>query len=356
LTPRPLPPYLLEHMLWEDEINPIWPATAFILHRNLAKYNFPAKLQELPMKQILEIVKNALLQTPGLSDPLFLKAEDLSPVDKEFLFEHFMCLEGFQNSAQGQGFFIDKSAKFFASINIGNHLQLQLVDSEGNWESGWNRLSQIETAIGTKLDFAYSPRFGYLTSQPSCCGTGLIVLVYLHLPALIHTGQLQEVLSKEKQEEIVAVGIEGPIDGLVGDLLVLRNNATLGLTEENILHTLHMTALKLIVAEKTTRNKLQQENNSLIKDQVSRAFGLLVHSYQLETKEALAALSLLKLGLDLGWISGTSDKKLNEIFFKCRRAHLAHLFDEKSLEQQEIPRKRAEYLHKEIQGIQLKTE
>ena len=39
-----LPSALLEHIPWEAGSNPIWPATAFTVHRNLNRFNFPPKL------------------------------------------------------------------------------------------------------------------------------------------------------------------------------------------------------------------------------------------------------------------------------------------------------------------------
>jgi protein arginine kinase len=115
--------------------------------------------------------------------------------------------------------------------------------------------------------------------------------------------------------------------------------------------------MKLMAIEKTLRSHLKNENNAEIKDLVSRSFGLLLHSYQLQTKEALGALSLMKLGLNLDWIEGISDAKLNTLFFQCRRAHLLHLLNEQQIvDPQEVARKRAEFLHKNMQGTILKIE
>jgi protein arginine kinase len=352
-----LPQSLLEHMPWEKESNPIWLATSFLLHRNLAKFNFPPKMDERQSQQTLSSLKDQLLRSSLLENPILLKAEEVSAIDKEFLFEHFLCMDGFQNTLSGQGFIIDNTGHFLAELNIQDHLQIQYNDSMGGWEKVWNKLSELETAIGSAVEFSYSPKFGYLTSDPSLAGTGLSVKAFLHLPALIHTGQLLEVVTKQKEEEITAMGMGGNLDELIGDLVVINNSYTLGISEEAILHSIHSMAMKLMALEKTLRSHLQNENNPAIKDQVSRSFGLLLHSYQLQTKEALGALSLMKLGLDLDWIGGITDAKLNTLFFQCRRAHLLHTLNEQqSGDPQEISRKRAEFLHKNMQGVVLKIE
>ncbi len=352
-----LPQAILDHLPWEKETNPIWLSSSFTLHRNLARYLFPPKLDEKQMQQIASALKELLLKSPTLKSPVLLKAEDTSVIDKEYLYEHYFTVDGFQNALAGQGFVVDDSGKFMAQLNVGDHLQLQLIDCEGSWEKTWNQLNQMETEIGSAQDFAFSPKFGYLTSDSALCGTGLIVQAHLHLPALIHTHQLQEALLKQKEEGLVTSGMGGAANEFVGDIVVIGNAYTLGVNEETIIHSVESLAMKLMALEKTLRAHLQHENNGEIKDQVSRAFGLLLHSYQLQTKEALDALSLMKLAINLDWVAGMTDAQINALFFQCRRAHLLHLLGEQQQsDPQEIARKRAEFLHKHMQGVSLKFE
>ncbi len=238
-------------------------------------------------------------------------------------------------------------------MNLKNHLQLQLIDTSGDIHTAWSQLAGLEMEIGKTLEYAFSPKFGYLTSDPTLSGTALQGRLYLHVPALHHTGQLHEVLGQQKEDEVMTMGLEGALDDLVGDFLILKNRYTLGVTEESMLHSLQTTAMKLMAAEKALRSHLKETGNPEMKDLVSRAYGLLVHSYQLQTKEALNALSALKLGLDLGWISGISNQAINTLFFKCRRAHLAQLLNEKTLDTHDMPHKRAEFIHKALQGMTL---
>jgi len=353
-SPLSLPPYLQEQLLWEQENNPLWPASTFILRRNLAKFPFPSKLDENSMRQVEGILATALTSISHLDTPTFLKAEELSALDKEFLYEHFLCRESFQNMSKGQAFVVDRSSRFLALINSEDHLQLHLVDSKGDWEKAWAFLSEIDTALSSSLEFAFSPRFGYQTSDLGFLGTGLEIFCYLNLPALIHTKELEETLLKQKEEGIDAGGILGTPEDLVGDLVVLNNRYTLGVSEDHILHALHSTSSKLILAEKAVRDHLKQEASVDMKDHVARAFGLLVHSYQLQAKEAMNALSMLKFGLDLGWVEGISLQKIRELFFNCQHAHLTYALKRQEISHEEVAKKRAEYLHAHIKNIQLK--
>src|SRR5580700_8472592 len=140
-----LPPSLLAHTPWENGTNPIWLATSYLLHRNLGKFNFPPKMDERQFEQIMTSLNDSLHRL--IEGSLLVKAEEISALDKEYLFEHFLCMEGFQNTLHGQGFVVDGTGSFLAKLNIQNHLQMQLIDTLGSWEKVWNQLSEIETAI-----------------------------------------------------------------------------------------------------------------------------------------------------------------------------------------------------------------
>jgi protein arginine kinase len=343
-----LPDAILNHIPWDKHSNPIWPATSFFLHRNISKYQFAHKLNEAQSLQVLDILKPPLLHLSELKNPLCLKAEELSALEKEFLCEHFLCKEGWQNASKGLAFILDHSAHFLAVLNFQDHLLLQWVDCKNAWEKAWEALNTIETSISQQIDYAFSPRFGYLTADPHLCGTGLLVMCYLHLPALISSNQLVQVLDSQKEESVLAHGMLGHMEELVGDFIILQNKFTLGLTEESILRDLHLTATKLILSEKTLRHQYKENNPPEMKDIISRSYGLLMHSYQLQTKEALNAISKIKLGIDLGWIKGITDDQINEIFFRCRRAHLSQSHQEISLNKKELAHTRAEFLHSQL--------
>ncbi len=351
-----LPPTLLDHTLWEKQSNPIWLGTSFSLHRNLARSFFPGKLAQAELQRTLLSLCDGLLTLPQLNHASLLKAEELTPMDKEYLYEHFLSSRSFENTSNGQGFIVDDSGQFLALLNIQDHLQIQWSDSEGTWESAWERLSKIEAELSKRAEFAYSPRFGYLTSDPHLCGTGLIVKAYLHIPALIHSKKLQELLQQEKEESVEATGLGEHEDLWIGDILILRNRFTLGVSEENILSTIHGAAMKWMGAEKSIRKELASQENSAIKDEVCRAYGLLTHSYELKTQEVLEALSLLNLGCDLNWVTGISPMQLDTLFFRCQRAHLLNTLEKQEATASEIPHLRAQFLHEQMRPVSCKLE
>jgi protein arginine kinase len=339
---------------WEENDNSIWLASTISFFRNVEKFKFPGKMSAERRKQLIALVSKEILASPSLKNPFLCRSEELTPTEKEFLVEHFLTMQGFQQAHSGEAFILDVTGEFLASLNMRDHIHLQLLDTRGELENSWNRLVKIETSLGKALNYSFSPRFGFLTADPKECGTALQIFLFLQLPALLHTEKLESTLSKYGDDAISITGLQGDPHELIGDILAVHNNYTLGLTEENIISSLRTFATKMIVEERSERSRLHHEDNTAVKDKISRAYGILLHSFQIETIEALNALSLIKLGVELGWVTGLTMRELNALTFSCRRGHLMKEFDS-SIAKEEIGHKRSEFIHKQLKNLVLKT-
>lgn len=347
-------PIIHQNKPWQNNDNNIWLASTINLHRNIEKFNFPGKLSTDRRRQVVSLLSKDILAMDFLSNPVLIRAEEIGPLEKEFLVEHFLSNDNFIQAHSGEAFIVDDTGQFLASFNLRDHLHLQLIDCKGELESTWNKILKIETTIGQNISFAYSAKYGFLTADMGNCGTALVVSIYLQLPALVHTEKLDEILEKNADENIALFGIQGDPTEIIGDVLVVQNNYTLGVTEETIISNLRAFTTKMLVEENSSRNLIRTNNSVDAKDKISRAFGILTHSYQIDAIEALNAISLLKLGVELGWVTGISREAINRLFFNCRRSHLLSQFPEKTnLSQEEIIHKRAEFIHKTLQETRL---
>lgn len=346
-------PQLYRNKPWEDNENNIWLASTINLYRNLEKFLFPAKLEKEKRDQIISVVSRKLLQSKNLIKPTLIKTEELGPIQKEYLVEHFLSSQGFHRAHSGEAFILDDTGTFLATLNVNNHIQFELIDCRGELESAWNHIVKIEAELGSEVNYSFSSKFGFLTADTMNCGTGFILKIFLQPSALIHTGLIDEVLSKIKIEGITLTGLQGNPNEIIGDIYTVTNQYTLGLTEENIISSIRLFITKLMVEENTLRTHLRKEENAIVMDKVSRAYGILIHSYQIGAVEALNSISLLKLGADLGWLEGVTPNELNRLFFDCRMAHLLSKFDYE-VNQDKLQHMRAEFIHKTLQKAKLK--
>lgn len=307
---------------WDNNTQGIWLASTLTLHRNIAKFHFPNQLGTAQRGQIFTFLKSEILKLNGLRDPIVLRGETLKAVEKEFLLEHYLTVQSFNQAYLGEGFAIDTSGQFLATINLGEHLKLQSTCIDEDLFRSLERLIALESQLSRQVNFAFSSKFGFLNADPMRCGTGLSINCFMHLPALEETGILIDTLAKQRENGVEFFGIGGKPESYVASIVVVRNTCSLGWSEEKITSVLHSAATRLIAAEKRARLELKTRRSEKVVDRICRSFGLLRYSYQLHTSEALEALGLMKLALDMGWLKGIAQASLNQLLFQLRRAHL----------------------------------
>ncbi len=329
---------------WEKNSNAIWLASTISLYRNIDKFHFPQHLNKEKKENISNLIIDALKEQPSLKNAQVFAGEKVSPLERDFLMEHFLVFDTARESQYGRAYVTEQTGSIFIQVNAHDHMQLHIVDPEGKLEESLEKLFVIERGVEEKLPFAFSNKFGYLTADASRCGTGLIVESFVHIPAIVQTGLYEEEIGKESAEGISFSGLQGMPEELIGDLLVVKNKWTVGLKEENIISSSRAAVLRVVAKEQAVREKLVRDKEEALVDKISRAIGTLQNSFTIDTSETLQAISLVKLGIELGWVEGIPHEKVNELFFDSRRAHLATRLKIDLSVTPQIHKERAEFL------------
>ncbi len=336
---------------WKNESSPIWLATHFTVSRNLASYSFPQMLKEKDAAKVAEKLKKKLLGSKQLNNPQYCNIDELTSAQKEYLCDYFYLPTGITQSVAHQGVIVDDTTQFLALINQNNHLSLRYIESGCDWNETWNRLMQCESELEKALHFAFSPKFGFLSADPIRSGTGLTTQTFLHLPALIFAEALPKFLREERSPEVIIKGLNGDGEEFIGDLVIVENSYSLGVSEDQILDKVHSISTKLMLSELELRKQIRESAPGELLDKIGRFFGILKHAQRIDTKEAMAALSLLKLGLHLGYIKGIDDKQLNACYFTCRRGSIMQNEQITSLDA--VPFRRASLLKETLDHVEL---
>lgn len=343
---------IAEHK-YSQPTNPTWPVTTLSLSRNLSMAKFVPSLSKEQRIELLEAIVSHFHEIEGEEFHVLL-IKDLPIWQKELLLEHFSFTHDPLDSLEGEALIVNARGDICIGVNFQDHLILHAIDFQNNPEKTLERLIQLDCSLHDRLAFAYSTDFGFLTLNPEHCGTGLKVRCYLHLPALLHT---QEFFSLIPAEENLSFSPLVPdISGYIGDIVVLTNRHSLGVTEEQILSTLRIWVTKLQTAEHAAKTKLAEQESAEWKNQILRALGLLTHSYSLDLQETLNALSKIQFGLHAQWLSGASNHPIwIPLFWQVRRGHLS-LYqqpeDQKSLDQAVIGELRARVVKDIISVLQ----
>jgi protein arginine kinase len=321
------------------------------LARNLSEFPFPYKMNREQAGKVVEKVKNAVFNSGAsiAKDLLFIDMQSLSPLDKQALVEkHLISPEMVQNSSEN-GIILSTDEKVSILINEEDHLRIQCLFSGIQLESAWQLCKSVDELLEEKVDFAFRSDYGYLTCCPTNIGTGIRASVMLHLPALVMTGYIKEVLEACSKLGVAVRGMYGEHSEALGNMFQISNQVTLGQSEEEIVSNIDNVARQVIEQERNLRSELHKQNSYRFEDMVYRSFGLFSNARVISTQESLKLLSDVRLGVCMGIIKDVDIETLNKIMLLIQPANLQKALN-KTLSANERDIKRAELIRSTLAG------
>ncbi|MEM1062297.1 MAG: protein arginine kinase, partial [Planctomycetota bacterium] len=232
--------------------------------------------------------------------------------------------------------------------NEEDHLRIQVLHSGFDLEDTWRRVDALDDAIEEEVTYAFDDQFGYLTSCPTNCGTGIRVSVMLHLPALVLTKEIQKVFQALQKISLAVRGLYGEGSQAMGDFYQISNQTTLGKSEDEIIANLREVVPNIIGYERRYRDALVKRDRQQLHDQVARAHGILRNAQTISSEETMHLLSSLRMGINTGLIDDVEMQTVNELFIQTQPAHLQKLREEE-LPSSERNVARAAYLRSRLQ-------
>jgi protein arginine kinase len=199
-------------------------------------------------------------------------------------------------------------------INEEDHLRIQVIKGGLQLGTCAEQISHIDDMIEQKVDYAFSPRYGYLTACPTNLGTGIRVSVMLHLPALKMTGQTEKVFNAARDMNLAVRGLFGEGTEAAGDFYQVSNQVTLGVSEKEIVsHFENLVIPEIVDYENAARKRLLSKEVDLLDDKISRAIALLRNAHLISSQEALFLLSHLRLGINMRQEMGASTPAIESL-------------------------------------------
>ncbi len=290
------------------------------LARNLREYPFPTKFSKEQAQEVLDKIKEI---TPSIGYGLkFVNLNDIDDITKVSLVEkHVISPEFAVNKEKHGAILINDEENICMMINEEDHLRMQVFASGLDLENLKNLMIEIDEKLDGMLHYAFSEKYGYLTSCPTNVGTAMRASVMVHLPALTMTGNIHKILNIVNGFGMNIRGIYGERTQSQGDIYQISNNQTLGLTENDIIKNLNTITEKVIEQERMARKYLAK-NSIDLEDRVYRAYGTLAYATKLSSDECKKLLSYVKLGTDLGIIKELTDSKISKLYLYNQPANL----------------------------------
>jgi len=258
-----------------------------------------------------------------LDDKVSYISVDKAPtLDKHFMVERYLISRNHAFSKGPRGVVIAHREFFTAMINEEDHLRIQVLKAGCQISRCAEQINHIDDMIERQLDYAFNPRYGYLTACPTNLGTCIRVSVMLHLPALKMTGQMDRFINATKAVNLAVRGLFGEGTDAAGDFYQLSNQITLGFSESDIVSQFEKTIIPEIVEyENAARNQLLVKKRDILDDKISRAMALLKNAHLISSQEALFLLSHLRLGINMRQHMGVSTPAIDRLCRKYRYNH-----------------------------------
>ncbi len=309
--------------------HPIVISSRVRLARNLAKLPFPGWAKKSERVRILEEIKPEVDTLPAIKEGFSEQLNELSATEKQVLVERHLISREHAAKGMGSAVVINPSQSISIMINEEDHLRMQAITCGLELEKTFQMIDEIDTALEAQLDFAFDEELGYLTACPTNVGTGMRASAMVHLPGLVLGEQINQVVNSVNKIGLAVRGLYGEGTEAMGNLFQVSNQTTLGEKEDQIIGRLHKVIETLIQRETQARDNLLATKRTTLMDQIGRAYGILTHAYSISSKEALNLVSVLRLGIDLGFFPEEGRAIINQLLMETQPAHLQNVSQQK---------------------------
>ncbi|MEP6672762.1 MAG: ATP--guanido phosphotransferase, partial [Chthoniobacter sp.] len=223
------------------------------LARNLKTFAFPGWAKKHERLQILETIKPQVESLTEMNDAFSVYSQDLSALEKQVLVERHLISREHAAKGVGSAVVMNRRQTLSIMINEEDHLRMQAIRGGLQLKSVFKMIDKVDSALEEKLDYAFHSKLGYLTACPTNVGTGMRASAMVHLPALVMSEQINQVIQAVNKIGLAVRGLYGEGTEALGNLFQVSNQTTLGEKEDDIIARLHKVIEQIIEHEQNAR-------------------------------------------------------------------------------------------------------
>src|SRR5512136_1248889 len=289
--------------------------------------------------RVFELIRPAVLGLADMKEAFAETMDNLSSLDKQILVERHLISREHAVKSAGSGLVLNRDETLCFMINEEDHLRMQSLRPGLQLRQAWATIDQADSALEKKLNYAFSPEFGYLTACPTNLGTGIRVSAMLHLPGLVLAEQINPIIQSVNKLGLAVRGLYGEGTEALGNVFQVSNQMTLGESEGAIVERLEKVLAQIIEHEENARATLLEKKPKMVYNHIGRAYGILANAHSISSKETMNLLSLLRLGVDLSVFTDLDRALVDELFILTQPSHLQKQHSEKlSAEERDLLR------------------
>jgi protein arginine kinase len=292
------------------------------LARNLHLAPFPGWATAEQRRQAMDKILPVIQELRPMKDAFAQSLSGLTSVQKQVLVERHLISREHAARTEGSAAVIERRQSLSIMVNEEDHLRMQSIRPGLNLRVAFEALNEVDDELQQTLQFAFDRRLGYLTTCPTNLGTGLRASAMLHLPGLVLSDQIGQVLNAIGRMGLAVRGLYGEGTESLGNLYQISNQSTLGESELDIIDRLERVIARVAMHEGNARLKLIEDDPLMVHDKMGRSFGILQHAWLIDSKEALNHLSILRMGANLGFFPLETVRLCDNLLMEIQPAHL----------------------------------
>ena len=314
------------------------------LARNLKKYPFPSRLSVDAAREMKLELHDLLKDYPGESFD-FLDRKNLTSVQAGAMMEEHLISPEFARDGEKSALLLGRGKTLSVMINEEDHLRIQAMGSGSCLEELYGQINALDDFIDGKVEYAFSEKYGYLTSCPTNLGTGIRASVMLHLPALTRRGLMERVIHAVSQVGITVRGLYGEGTQAGACLYQVSNTYSLGISESETVALLSRIVAQICDSEKKAREN--QFPDLRAQDELFRAYGVLKECRMLTSAEFRNLYSKVRLAAEEGLLE-LDVPALDRLFIECQPYNLMLIGESESESERDF--RRAALVRERLRG------
>src|SRR5204862_7117349 len=214
-----------------------------------------------------------------MQDSFSESLQELSALERQVLVERHLISREHAAKSVGSAVVMNRKQTLSIMVNEEDHLRMQSIRSGLQLKQAFKLVDKIDSALESKLDFAYDAKLGYLTACPTNVGTGMRASAMLHLPGLVLSDLINQVIQAVNKIGMAVRGLYGEGTEAMGKRFQSSKQTTLGEKEDEIVNRLSKVIETIIEKEHDARQVLIQKKPNTLWDQIGRAYGLLTYAH-----------------------------------------------------------------------------
>ena len=317
------------------------------LARNVEGFPFLTRAGKQQVARLEEILRCKILSCDFGRPLSYWRLDQMDAVHRQLLVERHLIARDHAIADWVRGVAFDAGERLSLMVNEEDHLRIQVLGGGLRLEESWAEADRADDVLAAVVPYAFSARYGYLTACPTNVGTGMRASVMVHLPALVMAQEMEKAVELARGRRMAVRGLYGEGTHASADLYQLSNQATLGVSEREILEEVGDAVVAVMEMEREARNRFLQEQAANLTERVERALDLLRTARFISSEEALHLLSQVRLGVLLGLLKNVDPTVLRNLLLLTLPAHLQTM-EGRDLDTLERDETRAGYLRERL--------